>query len=38
MKPKADDWTYINPFRRYRENQYQLYFEGRWIPINLEPK
>ena len=29
------EWTYINEFRRYKGNQYQLYFEGQWININL---
>lgn len=36
MKTKEEiDWTYVDEFRRYKDNRHQLYFEGTWIDIKL---
>ena len=30
------EWTYVGEFRRYRDNQHQLYFEGKWLDIETD--
>ena len=35
MKYKKDGWNYLNDYRRYKGKVHQLYFEGKWINVNL---
>lgn len=28
-------WTYISEYRRYRGNEHELYYEGKWIKVNF---
>ena len=35
---KQADWKYINEYRRYKGNNYQLYMNGEWKDINLNSK
>lgn len=33
---KEKGWKYIDEYRRYQGNIHQLYFEGKWVNINLK--
>ena len=29
-------WIYVSPYRRYRGNESELYYEGKWIKVNFD--
>lgn len=36
MKQEEPYWTYINEYRRYHGNRYQLYMSGEWMDVNFK--